>query len=139
LSEPLEVELPRDPAAAGRARRVLEGLAAAALDAEELGRAKLLVSELVNNAVLHGQGAIMLRLSLDQDRLLAEVIDQGTGFERVVRKSDFERLGGWGLSLVEAESTRWGVHEGTTHVWFEIERPGPRLGPDKTPLAGGGA
>ena len=81
----------------------------------------------------------MLRLSLDQDRLLAEVIDQGTGFERVVRKSDFERLGGWGLSLVEAESTRWGVHEGTTHVWFEIERPGPRLGPDKTPLAGGGA
>lgn len=139
MSEPLEVELPRDPAAAGRARRVLEGLAAAALDAEELGRAKLLVSELVNNAVLHGQGAIMLRLSLDQDRLLAEVIDQGTGFERVVRKSDFERLGGWGLSLVEAESTRWGVHEGTTHVWFEIERPGPRLGPDKTPLAGGGA
>ena len=131
MSEPLEVELPRDPAAAGSA--------GSGLDAEELGRAKLLVSELVNNAVLHGQGAIMLRLSLDQDRLLAEVIDQGTGFERVVRKSDFERLGGWGLSLVEAESTRWGVHEGTTHVWFEIERPGPRLGPDKTPLAGGGA
>ena len=65
---------------------------------------------------------------------LAEVIDEGSGFEREVRRGDFERLGGWGLSLVDAESSRWGVHEGTTHVWFEIERPGPRLGREHNPL-----
>jgi hypothetical protein len=37
-------------------------------------------------------------------------------------------VGGWGLSIVDALASRWGVHEGTTHVWFELERPGPRLG-----------
>ena len=37
--------------------------------------------------------------------------------------------------IVEAEASRWGVHEGTTHVWFEVERPGPRLGPDQNPLS----
>jgi anti-sigma regulatory factor (Ser/Thr protein kinase) len=134
MSEPLEVELPRDPAAAGRARGVLDQLGAGRLESEELGRAKLLVSELVNNAIVHGRGRIRLRLSLDEDRLLAEVIDEGSGFEREVRRGDFERLGGWGLSLVDAESSRWGVHEGTTHVWFEIERPGPRLGREHNPL-----
>jgi anti-sigma regulatory factor (Ser/Thr protein kinase) len=112
---------------------VLERLAAGTLDGEQLDRAKLLVSELVNNALLHGRGTITLKAALDEDRLLVEVIDQGSGFERVVRKQDLDKLGGWGLNVVEAESDRWGIHEGTTHVWFEIERPGPRLGPERKP------
>jgi anti-sigma regulatory factor (Ser/Thr protein kinase) len=136
VSQPVEVELPRDRGAGARARRVVEELAAGALDAPELGRAKLLVSELVNNAVLHGQGAIMLKADLDEDRLHIEVIDEGAGFEREVREHDSEHLGGRGLALVDAESSRWGVHEGTTHVWFEIERPGPRLGAEKKPSIG---
>jgi anti-sigma regulatory factor (Ser/Thr protein kinase) len=115
---------------------VIEELSAGTLDADALDRAKLLLSELVNNAVLHGQGKITLRASLDQDRLHVEVIDEGSGFERTVRDTDFERFGGWGLHLVEAGSDRWGLHEGTTHVWFEIEQPGPRLGEDRNPLAG---
>jgi hypothetical protein len=63
----------------------------------------------------------------------AEVIDEGSGFERIVRDNTLDQLGGWGLHLVEAESSRWGVHEGTTHVWFEIEQPGPRIGEHKNP------
>lgn len=128
MTEPIEVQLPRDPGAARRARRLLEELSAGVLDAGELGRATLLASELVNNALLHGRGTITLRAGLDEDRLLVEVMDEGSGFERVMRKDDFETLGGWGLRIVEAEASRWGVHEGTTHVWFEIERSGPRLG-----------
>ena len=31
-------------------------------------------------------------------------------------------VGGWGLHLVQTLSDRWGVHEGSTHVWFEIRR-----------------
>ena len=132
MPEPFEATLPRDAGAGRRARSLLDELSGDKLDASELGRAKLLVTELVNNAVLHGQGAIVLRLTLDDDRLLAEVIDEGSGFERVARERTFDELGGWGLKLVEAESSRWGIHEGTTHVWFEIERAGPRLGRSST-------
>ena len=128
MPKSIDVELPRDPSAAGRARRLLEERYAGALDADELIRATLLVSELVTNALLHGQGTITFRAGLDADRLLVEVIDQGSGFERVAREQDFDALSGWGLTIVEAEASRWGVHEGTTHVWFEIERSGPRLG-----------
>ena len=131
--EPVEVELPRDPSAGARARRLIEELSAGALDVDELGRAKLLASELVNNAVLHGHGTITFRADLDEDRMHVEVIDEGSGFEREARRLDRENLGGRGLSLVDTESSRWGVHEGTTHVWFEIERPGPRLGAEKKP------
>jgi anti-sigma regulatory factor (Ser/Thr protein kinase) len=134
--EPVEVELPRDPTAGARARRLLEGMVSGTLDIGELSRAKLLVTELVNNAVLHGQGSITFIADLDEDRLHVEVIDEGSGFEREVREQGAEDLGGRGLILVDAESSRWGVHEGTTHVWFEIERPGPRLGPERKPPGG---
>jgi anti-sigma regulatory factor (Ser/Thr protein kinase) len=134
VDESLEVELPRDPHAPARARRLIAQLAASVLDRDELDRATLVVSELVTNAVLHGRGVISMRANLDRDRLLVEVIDQGSGFERVVRERSFEDLDGRGLDIVDAETSRWGLYEGTTHVWFEIERSGPRLGPEDTPV-----
>ncbi len=82
---------------------------------------------------MHGRGEITLRAHLDEDRLLVEVIDEGGGFERTVLNSDFDSIGGRGLAIVDAEASRWGIHEGTTHVWFELERPGPRLGSEKNP------
>ncbi len=93
-----------------------------------------MVSELVTNAVRHGTGRIMLRADLDEDRMLVEVIDEGGGLERAIREHDFEAVEGFGLRIVDAESSRWGAHEGTTHVWFELERRGPRLGPEKNPI-----
>jgi anti-sigma regulatory factor (Ser/Thr protein kinase) len=134
VDESLDVELPRDPKAPSQARRLIGELGAASLDREEMDRANVMVSELVTNAVLHGRGVICLRASLDRDRLLVEVIDEGSGFERVVRERSFEDLHGRGLEIVEAEASRWGLFEGTTHVWFEIERSGPRLGPEDTPI-----
>ena len=133
-TDPVEVELPRDATAAGQARQLVVDQLAAELGREELDRARLLVSELVTNAVRHGQGVITLKTRLDEDRLLVEVIDEGSGFERAIRQNELEQLGGWGLSIVDAEASRWGVHEGTTHVWFEIERSGPRIGTEKSPL-----
>ncbi len=130
---PSELALPRGPAAASQARRWLEDRYSRALEGDELDDVKLLTSELINNAVLHGRGTITLRAGLDENRLLIEVIDDGSGFERVLEKQDFDQVGGRGLRIVEAASSRWGVHEGTTHVWFEIERSGPRLGSDTKP------
>lgn len=129
-----EQELPRGPGAPGEARRALSKWYAATLENEELYRAKLLVSELVTNAVLHGKGRIVLRSHVDEDRLIVEVIDEGGGFERQLRRGKFEDVGGRGLAIVDSESSRWGIHEGTTHVWFEVERAGPRLGKDEKPL-----
>lgn len=132
----VEVELLPDLSAPRAGREFLHASFAAALEKSELDSAQLLVSELVTNAVLHGQGTITLRAQLDDDRLLVDVIDEGRGFERVVREHDFGDVGGWGLSVVDAVSSRWGVHEGTTHVWFELERAGPRVGAAEKPPIG---
>jgi len=129
----LQVNLPPTVQAPGIARRSIADWLEPAVDADQLDTARLLVSELVTNAVVHGHGEIMLRATLDDNRLLVEVIDEGRGFERTVRQQDFASIGGRGLAIVDAEASRWGIHEGTTHVWFELERPGPRLGPDKKP------
>jgi anti-sigma regulatory factor (Ser/Thr protein kinase) len=129
----LEFSLPRTHEAPGTARRRLAQWLTSQLAESELHKAMLLTSELVTNAVMHGQGKITLRAGLDDDRLLVEVIDQGQGFERVVRQEDFNSVGGRGLKIVDAESSRWGIHDGTTHVWFELERPGPRLGAANKP------
>jgi anti-sigma regulatory factor (Ser/Thr protein kinase) len=73
------------------------------LDAAELHRAKLLGSERVNNAVLHGQGRIELRAELNDDRVRIEVIDEGEGFRE---------LHGRGLGIVDAEASRLGDSRG---------------------------
>jgi anti-sigma regulatory factor (Ser/Thr protein kinase) len=124
----LEVELSRATVAPRDARRALRSWCADRVETDLLVDAELLVSELVTNALRHGQGHIILRASLDDDRLLVEVIDEGSGFERKLHRVDFEQVGGWGLDIVDDVASRWGVHEGTTHVWFELELPGPRLG-----------
>ncbi|MDQ6804770.1 MAG: ATP-binding protein [Actinomycetota bacterium] len=129
----LQVRLSRSVDAPSRARELLEDRFVATLDRDELEKARLLASELVTNALVHGTGIITLRAEIDEDRLLVDVIDEGGGFERTARKRDFEDWGGRGLSIVEAGSSRWGIHEGTTHVWFELEHPGPRLETDYKP------
>jgi anti-sigma regulatory factor (Ser/Thr protein kinase) len=124
----LQIQLPRARVAPGNARRALRNLCADHVEADLLVDAELLVSELVTNALRQGVGDIRLSARVDDDRLVVEVIDEGSGFEHDLRCHDFEQLGGWGLDIVDDLSSRWGVHEGTTHVWFELERPGPRLG-----------
>lgn len=74
------------------------------------------------NAVLHGVGPIPLPAALDEERLRVEIVDQGSGFERQLRRDGVAQVGGWGLEFVEDLSVNWGVHEGSTHVWFELER-----------------
>jgi anti-sigma regulatory factor (Ser/Thr protein kinase) len=130
----VEVELSRDLESPRAARRLIAERFGSRLGPDELEKATLLTSELVTNAVRHGKGKITLRADLDDDRMLVEVIDEGGGLERAIRERDFESVGGWGLRLVDSASSRWGAHEGTTHVWFELERPGPRLGTEKNPI-----
>ena len=130
-----EKELPRDNDAPWVARRSVTEWFGAVLRQGELQTAKLLTSELVANAVLHGHGRILLRGRINDDCVLVEVIDEGGGFEPQVGRRDFRDLHGRGLLIVDAESSRWGIHEGANHVWFELERRGPRRGGQSKPAA----
>ena len=134
-NEELELRFERNRETPSRARTALTEWLGQRAGPEELARARLLVSELVTNAVLHGTGEIQVRAQVNPDRILVEVIDEGHGFEREMRELDFDEVGGRGLTIVESEASRWGVHEGTTHVWFELERRGPRLGPEENPAS----
>jgi anti-sigma regulatory factor (Ser/Thr protein kinase) len=93
------------------------------LSPEVLEDLQLVVSELVTNSVKFvPQRNITLSLQIGTDGLVrGEVIDQGDGARAKVEMIPEPTLsGGWGLHLVDRVSKRWGVHEGSTHVWFEV-------------------
>jgi anti-sigma regulatory factor (Ser/Thr protein kinase) len=126
----LSVDIHRDRGAPGAARRAVERLAGE-LDPGVLADVRLLVSELITNSVKYGgDGAVTLLVDVDgpQD-LRVEVVDQGVGFVPVARDRPMTEVGGWGLHLVQTLADRWGVHEGSTHVWFEIRRDGASARP----------
>ena len=98
------------------------------LSAELLEDLQLVVSELVTNSVKFGpKRPITLALTVGTEGLVqGEVIDQGDGEQAKIEMSVEPTVdGGWGLHLVDQVATRWGVREGSTHVWFEIG-PGRR-------------
>jgi anti-sigma regulatory factor (Ser/Thr protein kinase) len=117
--------LPASSRAPGDARRYLER-ALTDLPTALLDRVKLLVSELVTNAVVHGPrgrgSCIELTVRATPNIVAVEVADTGPGFEKRFRAPSI-RDSGWGLFLVEQLSDRWGVITGEqTSVWFEIDR-----------------
>jgi anti-sigma regulatory factor (Ser/Thr protein kinase) len=113
------VRLPTEARAAAVARQELEAVAAD-LPPERRADVRLLATELVTNAFRHGRPPISLTIDSQPGMLRVEVADAGGGRPR--RRPDPGAEGGWGLLLVEAGSDRWGVVEGSTHVWFEIDR-----------------
>ena len=93
------------------------------LSPEVLEDLQLVVSELITNSVKFGpQRPITLALQIGTDGLVrGEVIDQGDGEQAKVEMTVEPTVdGGWGLHLVDRVARSWGVHEGSTHVWFEI-------------------
>jgi anti-sigma regulatory factor (Ser/Thr protein kinase) len=117
------VDIPRDERAPATARDAIRQVDAH-LDPDVVPDMTLLVSELVTNSVKYG-GDGVVRLEIDvrgRTQVRVEVVDQGGGFIPVARSKPKTDVGGWGLHLVEQLTTRWGVHAGSTHVWFEIDR-----------------
>jgi anti-sigma regulatory factor (Ser/Thr protein kinase) len=123
MSSTVTVDISRDPTAPGAARRAIERLSGR-IDPDVVPDVKLLVSELITNSVKYGgNGEVTLLIDAASPRKLrVEVIDQGAGFVPVARNRPATEVGGWGLHLVQTLSDRWGVYEGSTHVWFEIDR-----------------
>jgi anti-sigma regulatory factor (Ser/Thr protein kinase) len=118
----IDVELPSTAAAPARARGAL-GELSGRISPRRLEDVRLLVSELVTNAVRHAQGdMVRLVVSLGQGRLRVEVHDLGRGFEVRAPADDPVRASGWGLVLVDELADRWGVDATpATAVWFEMD------------------
>jgi len=117
----LRVDIGRDRCAPAAARRAIESLEGA-VESSMVPEARLLVSELITNSVKYGNGGpVTLEVASERpDKIRVEVIDQGSGFVPAARTKPATEVGGWGLHLVEVLADRWGVHEGSTHVWFEL-------------------
>lgn len=129
MSEWATFTLPPERAAAASARRRVSELARGCLDAEELHRLELLVSETVTNGVRHGRAELPLEITLAVDgaSLRVEVVDRGRGFDPAEARRR-RRIGGWGLELVDRLSSRWGIERiDGTRVWFELPCSGDRL------------
>lgn len=120
MSWGITLKLNREPNCGRLARTLIGEQLAGEVDPPVLADAKLIVSELVNNAYEHGTGAIELRVRLLDDRLRVEVVDEGQGASIRVREESL-RGGGRGLRIVQTLSGDWGVFEGTTHVWAELD------------------
>ena len=113
---------------------MVRGLLASWGLAAEQGPLELAVSELVSNAIIHGDGLIDVRLAVAGDCIRLEVADQGGGHTapRRSRRQASEFVGGWGLDLVERLSDAWGHSRdgGRTLVWMERRTGGASPGGD---------
>jgi anti-sigma regulatory factor (Ser/Thr protein kinase) len=78
---------------------------------ELVDRARLIVSELVANAVLHGSGTLTVALLRSSRSVRLEVCDDGDGPVRVTRGA-VDRPAGRGLLIVEGLADGWGVDQG---------------------------
>jgi anti-sigma regulatory factor (Ser/Thr protein kinase) len=123
MTDLVDIAIRRDPTAPASARQAVEEFART-IEPTLVPDVKLLVSELITNSVKYGgDGEVHLQMRSDHEgHIRVEVVDQGSGFIPVPRDRPATEVGGWGLHLVETLTDRWGVHEGSTHVWFEIDR-----------------
>jgi len=125
VASELSVRFDRGPSAASAARNALLALDQR-VDGRVLDDIRLLVSELVTNAVRHADGPnggeVALDVKIESSRVRVEVADPGGGFDPQPRDDDMGRPGGWGLYLVDRIADRWGViRNRMNRVWFEID------------------
>jgi anti-sigma regulatory factor (Ser/Thr protein kinase) len=116
------------PSAVAKAREAVNEAASDRMRGELLETARLLVSELVTNGIIHGRAGEPLDVSLqfDNGTVRVEVADRGPGFAPQPRATVPDQHGGWGLYLVDQLADRWGVaRDDHTRVWFELKEKLP--------------
>ena len=113
--------LPHDADSICAARHALDVLAPE-VDDLTLRNARLLVSEIVTNAVRYADGMIELVVAEEEGALHVEVLDRGPGFEPARRTVGQDPGSGWGLHILARLATRWGVEDDDgARVWFELD------------------
>lgn len=120
----LSLTLVPDETAPSRARTAIRAFSLG-LSPHVLRDVQLVVSELVTNAVLHGpRQGIRVELELrGRDDVRGEIVDQGAAGAPEIRAAEDDPRS-FGLRVVDGITTSWGVHAGSTHVWFELSPGG---------------
>ncbi|CUU57810.1 Anti-sigma regulatory factor (Ser/Thr protein kinase) [Parafrankia irregularis] len=120
-------DLHADPRAAGRARALVADLLAAWGCSSASDVAKLLVSEVVTNAVRFVGAREVLRLTVECGSGLIRVsVSDGSPLRPVLRAAQDDDESGRGMQLVSALAERWGVVDDPPsigcgkQVWFEL-------------------
>ena len=132
VTAPAELQLPMDGRAAGTARSFLREAHCEAHGAWVLDDAKLLVSELVTNAVCHGAPPVVLEIGCDGTSGMTVRVRDGDAHPPTVVQATAEDESGRGVALVDMLSDAWGV-EPAQHgkvIWFRLgARPGAESPP----------
>jgi len=110
------------PTAPAEARLSL-GALRRAIPSRQLEDLRLVVSELVTNAVLHAGlrvgDPITMTVRVTEGRIRVEVVDGGCGFPQAPAAP----AAGLGLPIVDRLSDRWGTERTSeTKVWAEFAR-----------------
>ena len=113
------------PGAVAEARRWAAGVTRGLLDPDQAQSLRLIVSELVTNALRHGAEGEQIDLAVTPKRefLCVQVTDDGPGIAPRPRALETDEEGGFGLFFVEQLTRRWGVtrENRRTRVWFELD------------------
>jgi len=118
-----ELEIAARPSEVGRVRRAIRAAVVRyGLDDSHADVTQLIASELVMNAVLHGEPPVIVRLSIEPQTTVLEVYDGGPGLP-VMSPDDDPAHARRGLRVVEGMCTDWGTvpdQRGGKTVWCAI-------------------
>jgi anti-sigma regulatory factor (Ser/Thr protein kinase) len=113
-----------EPHSVPRARERVVALAEPFVAAQRIADLRLVISEVITNAVRHGgEGDMLVTVTPKQGYLCVQVTDTGDGFAPRPRAFEPDDDGGFGLFLVERLTRRWGLtrENSNTRVWFEFD------------------
>jgi anti-sigma regulatory factor (Ser/Thr protein kinase) len=114
-----------EPRAVAQARERVVALAEPLVDGERIASLRLVMSEVLTNAVRHGDpgGEMLVAVTPKPGFLCVQVTDRGEGFAPRPGASAPDEDGGFGLFLIERLTRRWGLTRegGDTRVWFEFD------------------
>jgi anti-sigma regulatory factor (Ser/Thr protein kinase) len=112
------------PQAVAEARERVMALAEPFVAHRRLGDLRLVISEVITNAVRHGgDGDLLVAVTPKREFLCVQVTDTGDGFAPRPRAYAPDEDGGFGLFLIEDLTRRWGLtrEDSNTRVWFEFD------------------
>jgi anti-sigma regulatory factor (Ser/Thr protein kinase) len=116
--------VPPAPHAVAEARERVMTLAEPFVERARLADLRLVISEVITNAVRHGgEGDLLVAVTPKREFLCVQVTDTGDGFAPRPRAYAPDEDGGFGLFLIERLTRRWGLtrEDSNTRVWFEFD------------------
>src|SRR4051794_30987627 len=116
-----------EPHSVPRARERVIELAAPFVEDARIPDLRLVISEIITNAVRHGgEGDMVVAVTPKPGYLCVQVTDTGDGFAPRPRAYQPDEDGGLRLFLVGRLPRRWGLtrENSNTRVWFEFDFAG---------------